>query len=84
MIICVYVWCLEFPHHDDTALTQFMRSIADRFPLITRLTSIGKSVENRDLWVIEISDQPGIHEPGMRSHLLNHVPTSTAVDLGLS
>lgn len=53
-----------FHHHSHSQLTAFMHEMANQFPLITRLSSIGKSVENRDLWVIEISDQPGIHEPG--------------------
>ena len=26
--------------------------------------SIGKSVEERDLWVLEISDKPGVHQAG--------------------
>lgn len=34
------------------------------YPHITRLYSIGKSVQQRDLWVLEISNMPGKHQPG--------------------
>jgi hypothetical protein len=29
-----------------------------------RLYTIGKSVQNRDLWVMEVTDNPGQHELG--------------------
>jgi carboxypeptidase D len=43
-------------YHDYTKLTNFMSSIAAQYPNITRLFSIGKSVQNRELWGIQITD----------------------------
>lgn len=54
----------EFYHHDHDALYELMRNYTDKFPSITRLYSIGSSVEGRQLWAIEISDNPGVHELG--------------------
>ena len=54
----------EFYHHNHSALTQLMSNYATNFPHITRLYSIGRSVNGRELWAIEITDRPGVHEPG--------------------
>lgn len=53
-----------FRHHNYNDMTTFLRTIANLHPNITRLYSVGKSVQNRELWVIEVTDNPGIHEPG--------------------
>ncbi|ELT87633.1 hypothetical protein CAPTEDRAFT_132113 [Capitella teleta] len=53
-----------FEHLTHEELTTTLQTFASRYPKITHLYSIGKSVEGRDLWVIEISDHPGQHEPG--------------------
>uniref|UniRef100_A0A1I8Q4W2 Peptidase M14 domain-containing protein n=1 Tax=Stomoxys calcitrans TaxID=35570 RepID=A0A1I8Q4W2_STOCA len=55
----------KFEHHNFVALEKFVHDIADSYPSITRLYSIGKSVQNRDLWVMEIFATPGEHVPGV-------------------
>lgn len=54
-----------FEHHNFDKMTTFLKDLADKYPHITKLYTVGKSVEGRDLWVLEITDQPGIHEPGI-------------------
>lgn len=44
-------------------MTWLLKEFAREHSNIARLYDIGKSVQNRKLWVMEISDQPGIHEP---------------------
>ncbi len=51
----------NYHHYDD--LKTFLAFYAHTYPNITRLYSIGKSVRGRDLWVMEITDNPGVHEP---------------------
>lgn len=53
-----------FKNHNYNDMTTFLHTIAKLYPNITRLYSVGKSVQNRELWVIEITDHPGIHETG--------------------
>ena len=52
-----------FYYHYD-ALTNFMHNISSAYPEITKLHSIGTSVQGRKLWAIEISDNINVTEPG--------------------
>ena len=54
----------DWQHHDYASLESWLRDLATRFPAITRLYSAGRSVQDRELWVLEISDNAGRHEPG--------------------
>jgi carboxypeptidase D len=54
----------KIKHHNYEEMTWFLKYFAEEFPDITRLYSIGRSVQNRKLWVLEISDNPGQHDPG--------------------
>lgn len=39
-----------------------MKSISDECPNITRLYSLGKSSKGLEIYAMEITDNPGIHE----------------------
>lgn len=54
----------EFRHHHNSDMELFLQRFSAKYPSITRLYSIGKSVQDRLLWVMEISDNPGQHEQG--------------------
>lgn len=53
---------IEFVHHNYKDMTKVLQEYAESCKNISRLHSIGKSVEGRQLWVFEISDNPGKHE----------------------
>lgn len=44
-----------------TELEERLQNITETYSGLTRLFSIGKSVEGRDLWVVEVSDS--VHLP---------------------
>ncbi|KAG7282523.1 hypothetical protein CRUP_020238 [Coryphaenoides rupestris] len=54
----------DFRHHNYADMELFLRKHASKFPAIAYLTSIGQSVEGRELYVMVISDNPKVHEPG--------------------
>ncbi|XP_066552144.1 carboxypeptidase D [Amia ocellicauda] len=54
----------DFRHHHYADMELFLRRYSMDFPAISRLYSIGQSVQNRELYVMEISSNPGVHEPG--------------------
>ncbi|PSN43472.1 hypothetical protein C0J52_03215 [Blattella germanica] len=52
----------KFKHHNYLEMEEELKLLASNYPNITRLYDIGKSVEGRKLYVMEISDNPGKHE----------------------
>lgn len=53
---------LNAEYHNYNSLTTLLQNYVTQFPTKAYLYSIGKSVQNRDLWVIAISDsQPNVH-----------------------
>lgn len=56
-----------FTHHNYSEMVHWLTLLSRSYPKITRLYSIGKSVQQRELYVLEISDNPGLHEPGLIS-----------------
>lgn len=54
----------DFTHHNYTAMEQFLKDLSETYPELTRLYSIGKSVEGRELYVLEVTKDPGSHLPG--------------------
>ena len=49
-------------YHNYNELTDFLQNIAKQYPNITNLKSIGKSVQGRELWVMEITNNPTVNE----------------------
>ena len=49
-------------YHNYDELTDFLQGISSQYPTITNLLTIGQSVEGRELWILEISDNPGVNE----------------------
>ena len=54
----------EFHHHTQKDLVEVLEASLEECPDITRVYSVGRSVDGEDLWVIEITDYPGMHETG--------------------
>lgn len=55
---------LDFKYHNYDSMTKFLRQTSSRFPTLTALYSIGKSVQGRDLWVMVVSASPYEHMVG--------------------
>ena len=55
---------LDYGYHSYDDISALLKKFNRDFPAKTHLYSIGKTVENRDLWVLAIADsQPDAHVP---------------------
>lgn len=63
-------FALEFKHHHYEEMVAVLKKVVEKCPNISRLYSVGKSVLKRELYVLEMSDNPGLHEPGMYDSLI--------------
>lgn len=55
---------IKFKHHNNSELVSLMKFYHQNYPKLTRLYSLGNTIGNNLLWALEITDNPGIHEPG--------------------
>lgn len=49
-------------YKDPEEIERFVKYFSIKYPNLTKLVSIGKSIEGRDIWAIKISDNPEIDE----------------------
>jgi hypothetical protein len=47
---------LDFGYHNYVSFTSILKNYASKYPTKTYLYSIGKSVQNRELWVLALAD----------------------------
>lgn len=52
----------QYIHYDE--LGEVLRKLTSTYRNVSKLHSIGRSAENRQLWVVQISDKVGETEPG--------------------
>ncbi len=72
-------------YHTFSQIEQILQNIANEHPNITNLSSIGESYEGRDIWCLEISDNPGVDEgePGVFFIGLHHAREWPTVEICL-
>jgi len=72
-------------YHTLAQMETILQDIANNYPDITDLYSIGTTYEGRDIWCLEISDNPGIDEgePGVFFMGLHHAREWPTVEICL-
>jgi len=72
-------------YHTLAEIESILENIANNYPDITSLYSIGTTYEGRDIWCLEITDNPGVDEgePGVLFMGLHHAREWPTVEICL-
>jgi carboxypeptidase T len=81
-----YMQSFAGQYHTFAEIEQILHTIATTYPNITKLFSLGKSYQDRDIWCLEISDNPGVDEgePGVFFMGLTHAREWPTVEICLN
>jgi hypothetical protein len=73
-------------YHTLSEMETMLQDIADDHPDITKLYNIGTTYEGRDIWCLEISDNPGVDEsePGVLFMGVHHAREWPALEICLN
>jgi len=73
-------------YHTLAQIESMLQSIASSYPSITSLYSIGTTYEGRNIWCLEITDNPGVDEgePGVFYMGLHHAREWPTVEICLN
>ncbi len=76
---------LRAVYHSFAELEAALAALAGTYPAITDLFSLGQSWEGRDIWCLEISDNPGVDEgePGVQFMGLTHAREWPSMEVAL-
>jgi hypothetical protein len=76
---------MQGQYHSLAEIESMLENIAIMYPDITSLYSIGTTYEGRDIWCIEITDNPGVdeEEPGLLFTGLTHAREWPTVEICL-
>lgn len=72
-------------YHSFEEMETILQTVAETYPQITKLESIGTSYENNDIWCLEITDNPGVdeQEPGVLFMGLHHAREWPTIEICL-
>ncbi|XP_054722624.1 carboxypeptidase D-like isoform X2 [Uloborus diversus] len=59
---------IDFTYHNFPRMTSILQQIASQYPEYTKLYSIGKSVQGRELWVMLVTNDPN-NEPLLKPNV---------------
>ncbi len=73
-------------YHTLAEIESILQSISNNYPSITNLYSIGTTYEGRNIWCLEITDNPGVDEgePGILYMGLHHAREWPTVEICLN